>query len=278
MKKLLFISVMILLEVSSSMGQTKIAIYSFKNMTNEYLLDRWETLVPGILRAELAENHAFLILEREKLDKLFEEYKLSLSGLADSASTLKLGQLTGADYLISGSINMLDGKYWIDVNITDVKSAEMSLEQAIAYDRDHVQQMAELLAGNIQYRLGASDEYTDKIELRKYPTTYFLLATLGLGTASVIYHNKYETDYDKYNNLDDLREFDKYYDSANQAKKIRDITAAIGILALSGTIYCWFRNKSIHDIEAFSEKNKKIIPQVGVDEKGVSRVGFKIHF
>jgi TolB-like protein len=278
MKKLIPVVLVLLSIIICLHAQTKIAISSFENKSDDFKLDRWETLVPGILRSELADNAAFVILERENLDELFEEYKLSLSGLADSNATLELGQLSGADYLISGTIHTLGEKYWIDVNITDVKNAEMSLEQVTAYDTEHVRQMVELLAGNIQYRLGVSDAYQEKIELTKYPTGYFLLATAGLGTATVLYHQKFENDYDKYHNTDDLREYDKYYDSANQAKKIRDITVSLGIIALTGTIYCWVRNKSIHDIVAFSEKKKKIIPQIEIDEKGVSSVGFKIFF
>ncbi|MBN2425287.1 MAG: hypothetical protein JXB44_09705 [Calditrichaceae bacterium] len=278
MKKFILLTLITCAMIHIGFAQTKIAISTFKNISDDFKLDRWESTVPGILRAELAKDNEFIILEREKLDEVFEEYKLSLSGFADSSNSVELGKIAGADYLISGTIHSMGEKNWIDVNITHVETAEMRLEQVTAYDTEHGREMAELLAANIRYRLGGSGEYKEKIKLSKHPTGYFLLATAGLATATFLLDNQYKDNYDKYHAASSLPDYNNYYDKANDYRKISLITGAVGAFALVGTIYCWVRNKSIHDVEAFSEKKKKIVPQVSINEKGISSVGIKIHF
>lgn len=60
--------------------------------------------IAELLSVELASQGEFELVERAELDKILTELHLSASGLVDKETRLKLGQLTGAKILITGSV------------------------------------------------------------------------------------------------------------------------------------------------------------------------------
>lgn len=62
----------------------------------------WE--LSGMLSNELAATNDFRVLERSKLDKVLEEQNLAASGRVRAGTGAKMGQVTGADYLVFGTV------------------------------------------------------------------------------------------------------------------------------------------------------------------------------
>lgn len=62
----------------------------------------WE--LSGMLSNELSSTGDFRVVERAKLEKVLEEQNLAASGRVRSGSGAKMGQLTGADYLVMGTV------------------------------------------------------------------------------------------------------------------------------------------------------------------------------
>jgi len=60
--------------------------------------------VSDILFAELAANPDFYLVEREDLQKAMSEQELSMTGLVKPGEAVRIGQLTGARILITGSV------------------------------------------------------------------------------------------------------------------------------------------------------------------------------
>ena len=60
--------------------------------------------IAELLSVELATQGDFELVERAELDKILTELHLSATGLVDKETQLKLGQLTGAKILITGSV------------------------------------------------------------------------------------------------------------------------------------------------------------------------------
>lgn len=61
-------------------------------------------VVTNMLASELAARDAFTVVERRKLRAVFEEQDLAESGLLKPGERAKIGQLTGAQYLVMGTI------------------------------------------------------------------------------------------------------------------------------------------------------------------------------
>jgi len=62
----------------------------------------WE--LSGMLSNELSSNGDFHVVERQKMQNVLEEQNLAASGRVASGSGPKIGKLTGAQYLVTGTV------------------------------------------------------------------------------------------------------------------------------------------------------------------------------
>ncbi|HEY0178876.1 MAG TPA: CsgG/HfaB family protein [Dokdonella sp.] len=62
----------------------------------------WE--LSGMLSNELSSSGDFRVVERSRLEKVLEEQNLAASGRVRSGTGAKMGQVTGADYLVFGTV------------------------------------------------------------------------------------------------------------------------------------------------------------------------------
>ena len=62
----------------------------------------WE--LSGMLSNELSSTGDFRVVERAKLEKVLEEQNLAASGRVRSGTGASMGQVTGADYLVFGTV------------------------------------------------------------------------------------------------------------------------------------------------------------------------------
>ena len=72
----------------------------------------------------LFEKKDYKVVERMLLNDILSEHKLSESGIVNKDSMRKLGELTGASYILFGSIGKLGGKYLLTIKIVNADSAE----------------------------------------------------------------------------------------------------------------------------------------------------------
>jgi curli biogenesis system outer membrane secretion channel CsgG len=61
-----------------------------------------------MLTNELSAKGAFTVVERQKLRAVLEEQNLSASGLVSKESSIAIGQLTGAQYLVTGTVTAFE--------------------------------------------------------------------------------------------------------------------------------------------------------------------------
>ncbi len=97
-----------------------------------------------ILITELVKTGKFIVVERDKINKLLEEQKLGLSGAVDPGTAAKMGQIlglnailtgaisnfgvrtTGSDYLVTQSKRQ-EASCTVDVRVVDVETGEILL-------------------------------------------------------------------------------------------------------------------------------------------------------
>jgi TolB-like protein len=278
MKTLQYLLCIIPLMIGSSYGQINLVVTDFSNNSDIFFLDSWERSVPDLLRSEFAQTDQIVVLERDKLDKLFEEQKLALAGFADSAATLQIGQLAGAEFIISGSVDKIGKHYRIAANITRVKTGEVHIEKVVAPDPDHLKEMIDLLSGNIIHHLTGKREYKESISIANYPTFYFFAATVGFTAAALVYNQKYLDNKKKYDSTLEFNKFDSYYDKANNAHKVSLVMASLGGTALFGTLYCWIKNKSKENITADNRNQVTFNPGVIINPNKKVQFSVQIHF
>ena len=69
------------------------------------------------LRSEIAKTKAIRLTDRKLLEKILQEQGLQQSGCTTDECAAEVGQLLGAQFMISGSIGKLGNTYTVDTKI-----------------------------------------------------------------------------------------------------------------------------------------------------------------
>ena len=87
----------------------RIGVVAFDNKA-PYAQARIGDTATDILITELVKSGKFIVVERQKLDKLMEEQKLGQSGAIDPNTAAKVGKILGLNALVTGSISQFGVK------------------------------------------------------------------------------------------------------------------------------------------------------------------------
>jgi curli biogenesis system outer membrane secretion channel CsgG len=82
----------------------RIGVVDFENKTT-YGANRLGTSASDILITELAKSGKFIVVERDKMDKIMNEQKLGMSGAIDPNTAAKVGKILGLNAIVTGSIS-----------------------------------------------------------------------------------------------------------------------------------------------------------------------------
>lgn len=82
----------------------RIGVVDFENKTT-YGANRLGTSASDILITELVKSGKFIVVERDKMNRLMEEQKLGLSGAIDPGTAAKMGKILGLNAIVTGSIS-----------------------------------------------------------------------------------------------------------------------------------------------------------------------------
>ncbi len=105
--------------------------------------------VGDLLFAHLATNPNIYLVEREDLEQTLKELELNRSGLVKPAEAIRVGQLTGAKLLVTGSVLLIDGKLHLVAKIIGTETSRV-LGAAVKGDvRDELDGLVEELAEQI---------------------------------------------------------------------------------------------------------------------------------
>jgi len=124
MKKIILGAVLLSLAFASLGGtQDKpvIAVVDFRSLGLDEFVGQ---TIAEIIRTELIGTGKFKVLERGALQKVLEEQQLSMSGVADEQTAVKVGKLVGAKFVVVGSISKLGVNYILNSRLVDVESGE----------------------------------------------------------------------------------------------------------------------------------------------------------
>ena len=227
-----------------SVDKITLAVMNFKNNSAQFKYDRLERAIPEMLKTELSRDDDILVVERSKIESILAEQALAQTGVIETAEAQEVGRLAGAEYIITGEINMINNRFRIDAHIIKVSTGQVLGEKVNSIDRDNLEPMIKLLAQNIIFNLTGKGDRKSIAQIRQYHSKWALLSTGAVSLATVILHFQYKNFYDKYHETDRLYKFDRYYNDANRYYKTRNIfMIASGIAAIT-TLTLWQNDRS----------------------------------
>ncbi len=105
--------------------------------------------VTDLLFASLAADPALMLVDREDIKKLLDEQEVNLSGLVNPQQATKVGQLTGAKLLITGSILQSDNSVYLIAKIIGTETSRVVGASVKGNVRDDLGKLVEDLAKQV---------------------------------------------------------------------------------------------------------------------------------
>ena len=114
--------------------------------------------VPDFLISEMSSNPNIRVIERDQVQKLIDEQKLTSGGQVDRETAVRIGKLLGAQHMIFGGF-MADpkGNFRIDARAVNVESGAIEYTDRVQDHADNVMALIGQLAGHLNsgLKLGA---------------------------------------------------------------------------------------------------------------------------
>ena len=112
-------------------SQPSVAVLDFAaNGLPEYEV---ETLVER-LRSELPNTGAVRLVDRKMLENILKEQGLQQSGCTTDECSAQIGELLGAEYMISGSIGKLGDSFTVDMKMVSVTTGAAEKAKSLTFD------------------------------------------------------------------------------------------------------------------------------------------------
>lgn len=144
-------------------GPLRVAVVEFAIKGNVEIKDAG-VVIADWLSSAVQRTGKYQVLERVLLSKVLEEQSIQLSGIVDQESSVKLGDLSGAQAVVTGSLVEWSGAYTLTARLVDVASGKVlgsaSLRTAGASTiPSRMSDVARVLAGELpQDALGKDDQ------------------------------------------------------------------------------------------------------------------------
>jgi TolB-like protein len=169
-----------------------VAVLVLKNLSPSPRLEPMENGFADSLQANLGALKQVRLVERERLRAVLKEQKLTLSGLVDPATAIRVGRLLNADRLIYGSFVELGDNLRFDVRLADTKTACVLWSESVVGKTEQFASSLETLALRLAADL-AVDAPPEAADLVKATTpTRRLEAALHVASGeNLLYAGKY---------------------------------------------------------------------------------------
>lgn len=109
--------------------------------------------ISDLLNGFLSADPNLMLVDRAELDKMLAEQHLSASGVADPAQAAKIGQLTGAKMIVTGSVFTAGKSLYITSKIISTETTRVVAETVKGNDTDDIGTLSEQLAEKISARI-----------------------------------------------------------------------------------------------------------------------------
>jgi len=274
----LYLSFIFFIVSTPAISQVNVAISNFSNESDALYLDAWERSVPTLLRSYLSDSKDIIVLDRDRLDKVLEEQALTLSGLIESAKVQSIGKILGAEFILSGKVDKQNNEIVISADLIRVKTGQIQTEIVRSLNREHKEAMVEMLSNNLLYRLTGEGQYQNQKIFKSNSIWYWAGSTLLLGGATIATNSYHEESKDKYQTAEKLKDFDKFYDRANDSKNLYTVLGVLAGSAAIGTLIDLLSSNDENEIKSGHSTRAAVKSNLYFTGNDEIQIGLQIHF
>ncbi len=127
LKKLLpaLLCFFIFITVLHAKSPRTISVLYFKNLRNMNELKWLSKGIADMLITDLSSSTKIIVIEREQLDKVLNEQKLSMTGLTSQKDAVAVGKLLNAKYLVTGSFIGSNNALRVNIKIINIETGKI---------------------------------------------------------------------------------------------------------------------------------------------------------
>jgi len=114
--------------------------------------------IGDLLFAKLAAKDGIFLVERNDLKKVLDELELGLSGAAKPGEATKVGQLTGAKLLLTGSVIQADKKLYLVARLIGTETGRVVAATVDGKTTDELGVLVEKLADQVADKMKEADK------------------------------------------------------------------------------------------------------------------------
>lgn len=123
-----------MVEDIESQNKTTLAVIEFSNLNGT--VSGFGRFLAEKLISQLFETRRFKIIERNLLNRVIDEYKLSQSGVTSPEMAEKLGQLLGVEAIITGTVTDMGGGFDVNARIIDTSTGGLMAASSVIVAKD----------------------------------------------------------------------------------------------------------------------------------------------
>ena len=103
-----------------------IGIKEFTNATQQQDLEK---TITEIFITAFGKSGAFNVIERQQLEKVLDEFELSQSGIIDTSTAKEIGQLTGVEAIVTGTVSQMGNNQRVDARVIDISTGRVVIAE-----------------------------------------------------------------------------------------------------------------------------------------------------
>ncbi|MCK4827900.1 hypothetical protein KA005_69870, partial [bacterium] len=103
-----------------------IGIKEFTNATQQQDLEK---TITEIFITAFGKSAAFNVIERQQLEKVLDEFELSQSGIIDTSTAKEIGQLTGVEAIVTGTVSQMGNNQRVDARVIDISTGRVVIAE-----------------------------------------------------------------------------------------------------------------------------------------------------
>ncbi|MDP8214597.1 MAG: CsgG/HfaB family protein [Candidatus Euphemobacter frigidus] len=147
-----------------------ILVLPFENSTGLLKYEPLEKGLRDLIMADLSQQEGITVVDRDKIKAITKELSLKFSGLIDRKHILRIGQVTGANLVLSGGFLLDQDKLIIDAHIYDIATTQLVTSERAQGEIVNIVAIEEELVGKLLKDIDMKSSAIKNREIDNHPS------------------------------------------------------------------------------------------------------------
>jgi len=168
--------VMLLTTAAADAPKPVVSVLYFENSTGDASLDVLRKGLADMIITDLVAWDGVAVVERMKLEAVLAELKLQQTKAIDRSTAVRVGKVIGAQYAITGSMNLSKNQLRIDATVTSIEKGTTVASASVTDDKDRIFELEQALVDKLTAAIDVKLRGSDARKKAKVPSLEALLA------------------------------------------------------------------------------------------------------